>query len=54
MVLYFAMQPMQEAMIQHLAEGAGDIETGLQQAQKEAGQDGAGQDGRILYSLPCP
>ena len=35
-----AMQPVQEAMIQHLAEGAIDVEKGLQHAQADSGEDG--------------
>ena len=35
-----AMQPVQEAMIQHLAEGAIDVQKGLQHAQADSGEDG--------------
>ena len=40
MLLCPAMQPVQEAMIQHLAEGAIDVEKGLQHAQADSGEDG--------------
>ena len=39
-IVLSVVQPMRTAMIQHLAEGTMDIESGLKQAQEEAGQDG--------------
>ena len=50
-VPFGAMQPMQMAMIQHLAEGTMDIETGLRDAQ--GAEADRGEDGAPLHGLPC-